>query len=113
MVELDNMNLPMIATIGLVSVVATVVVILLVQAVYQSYASIEFDRKVVQAPVVTSDSRLAEQEAALTRYSWVDRDKNVVTIPIERAMRLIVQQLRVDQDDDDEGSLNGEPPRRQ
>ena len=113
MVELDNMNLPVIATVGLVSVVATVVVILLVQAVYQNYATLEFDRKVVQVPVASSDSRLAEQEAALTRYRWVDRDNNIVTIPIDRAMRLVVQQLRLEQENDDEDSLNGKPPRRQ
>jgi hypothetical protein len=34
---------------------------------------------------------LAEQRARLGRYAWVDRDKGVVEIPIEQAMRLIAE----------------------
>ena len=46
----------------------------------------------------------------------IDRDKNIVTIPIDRAMRLVVEQRRVKQendDDDDKDRLNGQLPRRQ
>jgi hypothetical protein len=34
---------------------------------------------------------LSEQRAQLSGYAWADRDKNLVKIPIERAMQLIVR----------------------
>jgi hypothetical protein len=33
---------------------------------------------------------LAEENAALATYGWVDRDAGIVRIPIERAMELLV-----------------------
>ena len=54
---------------------------------------VEQDRKVVQASVVTSESRIAEQEAKLARYGWRDKSKGIVVIPIEEAMQLVVSDL--------------------
>jgi hypothetical protein len=49
------------------------------------------------APQVRTDETawrlqlLAEQRARLTGYAWADRARGLVRIPIERAMRLIVE----------------------
>ena len=94
MAQRDDLNVPMIATVGAVSVILTIASVFAVQALYFSYANSETERKVVQAPTANADSRLAEQEAKLARYSWVSRDDGTVTIPIERAMRLVVEEYR-------------------
>lgn len=36
----------------------------------------------------------AENETALHSYAWIDKDKGVVQIPIERAMELTVEALK-------------------
>ena len=94
MAERDDLNVPMIATVGAVSVILTIASVFAVQALYFSYASSENQRKVVEAPTSNADSRLAEQEAKLARYSWVSREDGTVTIPIERAMWLVVEEYR-------------------
>jgi hypothetical protein len=94
MVERENVNVPMVATVGIVSVIFSVALVFALQALYFSYANDETRRKVTEAPTAASDSRVAEQEAKLTRYSWINRDDGTVTIPIERAMRLIVVEER-------------------
>ena len=93
MAERDDLNVPMIATVGSVSVILTVAIVFAVQALYLAYARSETQRKVVQAPTASADSRLAEQDAKLARYSWVNRAEGTVTIPIERAMELVVEEL--------------------
>ncbi len=94
MVERDDLNVPIIATVGAVSVILTIASVFAVQALYFSYANSENQRKVVKVPTSNADSRLAEQEAKLARYGWVSREDGTVTIPIERAMRLVVEEYR-------------------
>ena len=97
MVERDDLDVSMTATVGIVSVILTIATIYAVQALYFNYANTESVRKVVQVPTADADSRLAEQEAILARYSWVNRAERKVTIPIERAMNLVVEELRAKQ----------------
>ena len=99
MAEQENLNVPMIATVGSVSVVVTVAIVFAVQALYYHYADAETQRKVIEAPTVDADSKLAEQIAKLSRYSWADREKRIVTIPIARAMRLVVQEQQSERPD--------------
>ena len=96
MAQQDDLNVPMIATVGGISVLLTVATVYAVQAMYFRYSNDEIDRKVILAPTTDSDGKLAEQEAKLSRYSWVDRDAGTVAIPIERAMQLVVDELRVE-----------------
>jgi hypothetical protein len=53
----------------------------------------ETEQKVVQAPTTQSDTMLAEQAVKLTRYEWIDREKQRVMIPIDRAMEVVVNEL--------------------
>jgi hypothetical protein len=41
------------------------------------------------APWLTADRLHADEHKLLNSYSWIDPGRNVVSIPIERAMRLI------------------------
>ena len=68
MAQRDDLNVPMIATVGAVSVILTIASVFAVQSLYFSYANSETERNVVQAPTANADSRLAEQEAKLARY---------------------------------------------
>ena len=42
---------------------------------------------------IDAKNLLAEQEAKLNRAGWLDREKGIVAIPIERAMELVVDEL--------------------
>lgn len=92
MVEQDNLDVPMIVTAGIVSILLTVVSIVGVQALYANFASAETTRKVTTAPTLESNSKLAEQDAKLSQYAWTNREKGQVVIPIDRAMSLIVKE---------------------
>ena len=104
MAQQDDLNVPVIATVGIASVALTVAFVFVVQALYQSFVTANIERKVVNVPSVTSDSKLAEQEAALSRFSWKDRDGGIVTIPIDRAMQLVTTELRDSQTSGTKGS---------
>lgn len=90
--EKDNLDIPLIATVGIVSTVLTVACIIGVQALYNSYASQEIENKITLAPTATANSKLAEQNAKLASYGWADREQGKVVIPIERAMAPVVMQ---------------------
>ncbi len=45
-----------------------------------------------QEPVADGDRIIAEQQAVLNSYGWVDQFAGKVHIPIERAMELVVEQ---------------------
>ena len=97
MAEREDLNIPMIVTVGAVSVILTIASVFAVQALYFSFAGDEVRRKVIEAPTTDASSRLAEQDAKLTRYSWIDRDQGKASIPIERAMRIVVDEIAADQ----------------
>ena len=101
MAEKENLDIPLILTIGIVSTVLTAASVIGVQALYQAYASKELDRKVTFAPTADADSKLAEQDAKLAKYGWANRESGQVIIPIERAMASTVA---------DYAELNTQPP---
>lgn len=91
MAERENLDIPMIVTVGIVSTVLTAACVIGVQALYLSYAQAETNRKVVFAPTADADSKLAEQSAKLARYGWANREQGKVVVPIEHAMDLVVE----------------------
>lgn len=92
MAEQENLDIPMITTVGIVSVALTVASVIGVQALYYAYQGYEVDRKVTSLPTSEASSKLAEQDAKLARYAWADREKGKTVIPIERAMQLTVKE---------------------
>lgn len=94
--EEDVINVGAIATIGLVSIGLTLATVFAVFALYFNQIEAEYDRKVIQAIPVVSESRVAEQEAKLARYGWKDKVQGAVLIPIEEAMEIVVAQYRRD-----------------
>jgi hypothetical protein len=94
MARYDDINTPLVAMVGLVSVLAFVGIIVGLQGLYLSFERAEIERKVIAVEPIDAKNLLAEQEATLNRTGWLDRDKGIIAIPIERAMELVVKELQ-------------------
>ena len=78
------------ATVGIVGTILLIVVVLLVQGLYESVNRSEFQRKIVnEAPAELRNLRAA-QLTRLHATGWVDKKNGYVAIPIEKAMELLV-----------------------
>ncbi len=89
----DDLNVTAIAIATFVGAVLTFAAILGIQVLYYAVANRQHEQKVIAAPTIDSDTVITEQEVKLTRYGWIDREKNQVAIPIERAMEVVVREL--------------------
>lgn len=89
----NDLNPVNIACVGFLGALVTLVIILALQVLYYATVARETEQKLIQAPTTESDTLLAEQAVKLTRYGWLDREKQQVTIPIDRAMELVVNEL--------------------
>lgn len=96
----NDLNTLKIAAVGLLGALITLAVVLALQVLYYSAANEQFERKVIQAPTTQSDHWLTEQAAKLTTYGWIDRQKNKVMIPIDRAMELVVKEVSASQSEE-------------
>lgn len=78
------------AFVGAVLVVASVVGL---QAMYYREETTMARRSYYDVPQRDVLTLLANQDAEISHYRWVDRDHRVVGIPIERAMKSVAQEL--------------------
>lgn len=88
MVEKQNINIPLIVTVGLVSSVLIFVIIIGVEAWF--YNELEDERVIKHQGQVNwklTDQEMAQQEKLQT-YRKVDDAKQTVTIPIDQAIKL-------------------------
>lgn len=97
MAQHDDIKTPVVAVVGILSVLATVAVIVGLQALYLRFERAEYRRKVVDAGTPEASHQLAQQEAKLNRLGWINREQQTLAIPIDRAMQLVVQELRSQQ----------------
>jgi len=88
----DDLNTPLIVTIGVLFVVLTFVLIILLQVYFFKAQAKEHVRKVIEPKSAELSGYLADQATELHSYRWIDREQGTVGIPIERAMALIVQE---------------------
>ena len=49
-------------------------------------------RNVLESPNTRLEALRAQEAAALGTYGWVDKEKGVVRVPIDRAMELVAQE---------------------
>lgn len=89
----DDPDARSVAFVGAIGTVLLVLVVVLLQAVFYRAQQAENERKAA----VTSPAELRALQAAqreqLAGGRWVDRERRVVAIPIEDAMRLEVEHL--------------------
>jgi hypothetical protein len=91
MAELDHPKNPLIAA----SVVAICITVVLVSIGVFQYFDREIRREVDEKQNQKVDARLTKlrsmEESRLTGYTWVDKDKGIVRIPVERAIELVLR----------------------
>jgi len=90
--QTDGLDTPGIVVAGVVSAVVTFVIIVALQTVYLSLTT-EQRRLAAQNAIDSSESIMAEQQAKLNQYGWIDRQKDIVAIPIDRAIALTATEL--------------------
>ncbi|HZN54614.1 MAG TPA: hypothetical protein VFB67_04770 [Candidatus Polarisedimenticolaceae bacterium] len=77
------------AMVGVVGTILLVVIVYAVQGLYESAQRAELEKKVVSQVPEELRSLRAAQRARLAEMRWVDRERGVIAIPIERAMELM------------------------
>lgn len=90
MARYDDLNTQTISVVGLCGAVGTFVVIVALQVMYYQFESQEVARKVLAVPQVGPDSVLNDQRSRLASYGWVDREQQIVAMPIDEAMNLVL-----------------------
>ena len=88
----DDLNTPMIAIIGFLSAILLFVIIVGMQAWFYSMQNAEFYKKVVTKPQVELNTLISGQQEMLNSYRWIDKDKQIAGIPIDRAMELVARE---------------------
>lgn len=89
----EDVRTSTLALVGLLGAILTFAVVVLLMVVYYRVSARErYEKQISQAPAELSNL-VANQQARLAEYRWVDQQKGVVTIPIDRAMQLVVSEL--------------------
>jgi phosphopantetheinyl transferase len=88
----QGINIPLILTIGIVGLIILLVLIVGTEAWYDSMTQ---DEAIVKASGDFGNKPLQDlKDAQLTHisgYNWVDKKNNVITVPVEDAMTIMVQ----------------------
>lgn len=117
MAEYENINVGAIAYAGVLSVIATFLIIVGLIVYYQHSQSRLVETIDINQPWVEFNTLVAKQEAELQEYRWVDQATDKVTIPVEVAKELVVREVNdgtfdypTDQtiNDEPEGEVEGE-----
>jgi hypothetical protein len=87
----QEVNVPLILTIGIVSGIMLLVIIIGTQAWFQSEEQAELAQKAVEFPHQALLDLQGQQRANINSYHWVDKKKGVVTVPIGLAMQVMLQ----------------------
>lgn len=82
--------------VGTVGIVLLLVIVVMLEVLYYQTNDAEVFRKVVQQQPEELRQLQAEQREVLNGYAWVDEANAVVSIPIDEAMRLTVDDLQAD-----------------
>jgi len=90
-----DLNIPLILTVGAVSVILLLVSVWGTQAWYEYETRLEFQRKVVSQPFEQLQQLERQQEQELRNGpAWVDQEAGLVEVPVEQAMAELVNQQR-------------------
>jgi hypothetical protein len=87
----QEVNVPLILTIGIISAVMLIVSIVGTEAWYDSEEQAEITAKAAEYPNQVLLDLKEAQKTKISAYRWVDKKNNVVAIPIENAMRVLVE----------------------
>lgn len=79
------------AVVGAVFTFIFIVAVILLQSYYGRVNAREVQKKVIDQPTITVAQARVQQLQKIGEYRWIDANAKTVTIPIERAMELIVE----------------------
>lgn len=77
---------------GVLGTIVLVIAVLALQALTYQYEGIESERKNSNQRWAAYAEQVNQQQEALNSYRWVDREKKVVGIPIDRAIDLVAKE---------------------
>ncbi|MDM7915813.1 MAG: transmembrane domain-containing protein, partial [Candidatus Eisenbacteria bacterium] len=89
----DDPNAPMTAAVGVVGAVLIFLIIVGLQALFYRWNESETRRKTWGVAPEELARATADQKEQIRSYRWVDAQKGIVTIPIDRAMELEARDL--------------------
>lgn len=72
--------------------ILTFVVVIALQALFFRWKDSEFDRKVVEKLPAELTEMKEEQLSQLSGYRWVDKEAGIAAVPIERAMKQVMEE---------------------
>lgn len=98
-IEADDLNTPMIVVVGLISTVLLICSVLGVMAFFDHYLMLQQEVQVTQAIYSDSETAIAEQQNRLNGYKIVDEKAGRYSIPIDRAMEIVVKELNSQADE--------------
>lgn len=87
--ERDDLNVGLIVLVGFTSAIILMDVIFGLEAWYNIWRRSEINTKVISQPIEELTANLSKQQTLLHGYNWVDKQKGVVQIPVEEAMKLV------------------------
>ena len=87
----EDVNSPLIFTIGAVSALLAIVVVVGLQSWFMYEEQAEKDQNYAGAVNHQLVDLRKEQQSNITGYRWIDRDKKVAAVPIDEAMKLLIQ----------------------
>jgi hypothetical protein len=88
-----EVNTPLVALIGVVGALIAFLMIVGVEVLFYHLEDIETYKKVILQSPEEISNLVAQQQAQLYSYRWIDQKKGIVSIPIDRAMELVVRDL--------------------
>jgi hypothetical protein len=86
----QDVNYQLIITVGLVSTILLFVVVVGLQAWFYYEQELEHERKSVRLPLVLTTAPGVTPES-MRQYRWIDREQQVVGIPIDVAIDRVAQ----------------------
>lgn len=85
---IDGLDTPALVTSGLVAAIGTFALIVALQVVYLRFEASEREKNLAGSSQTSATSLMAEQKSRMNRYGWIDRQNDVVAIPIDLAIAL-------------------------
>ena len=87
----EDTNSPLILVIGAVSGFLVLVIVIGLQAWFMSEEQAELSQVYSGAVNYQLHDLRAEQQARMNTYRWIDRDKQIVAVPVDEAMKMLIE----------------------
>lgn len=87
----DDTQSQLLLTIGAISGLVVIVLVIGIQAWFMSEEQSEAQLKFGQAVHMQLVQTREKETANINSYRWIDKDKQVAAIPVEQAMKVLIE----------------------